>query len=235
MTISQIPTTSPYVHVTCHFTQWWSWHRHQSIIGTFPWHLPLAQWYNLCGWCNIIIHINNTHQSQLHHTQSELPVYVGTITDKATRQSLKYHDIIQLHNYHDLLTNLFAKEVGHLAKWYKTIPGTNNIFFINKYQLSANHKVTYGWIVMSYRPQKLDPLCTQLTIGCNKLDYPWDASTATADIMTSKLLLTSSISTLGIKFSTADKKELLPQYTPWPIWIHVPTPLHHLHPNTQAI
>ena len=115
----------------------------------------------------------------------------------------------------------FAKGLGCFTQGYKTIPGTNTIFFINKSKIPTNHKVTYGQIVMSYRPQKADPHCTQFTVGGNKLGYPWDASTTNTDVTTSKLLFNSTISTPGAKFITANKKKF---YLGMPLdeYIHLP-------------
>ena len=141
-------------------------------------------WYNFCSWpTNIINHINNIHNTQLHHTPPTLSDFVGAITDVATRKSLKYRDLIKCNNYHGLQIDSFAKNLAAFNK------GTNNLWhklhlLCQQIPNSNNCKVTYGWIVMSYRPQKANPHHTQLTVGGDKVDYPWDASTATAEITT---------------------------------------------------
>lgn len=44
-------------------------------------------------------------------------------------------------------------------------------------------------------------------VGGDRVDYPWDVSTPTADLVTSKLLINSVISTIGVEFMTADIKK----------------------------
>ena len=67
-------------------------------------------------------------------------------------------------------------------------------------------KATYGRIVVDYRPQKADPNRTRLTVGGDRVEYPHDVSTPTADMVTAKLLFNSVISTEGAKFLTVDIK-----------------------------
>ena len=60
---------------------------------------------------------------------------------------------------------------------------------------------------MNYRPEKVDPYCTRLTVGGNLFVYPGDCGTPTVDFLTVKLLLNSVISTPGAKFMTIDIKD----------------------------
>jgi hypothetical protein len=47
----------------------------------------------------------------------------------------------------------------------------------------------------------------RLVAGGNRVHYPGDAGTPTADLLTVKLLINSTISTTGAKFMTMDIKE----------------------------
>ena len=76
--------------------------------------------------------------------------------------------------------------------------------------------VTYGHIVVDYRSQKQEPNHTRLTVGGNRIDYPWEVATPTADLIMAKLLFNSTISTPGAKFFGIDIKNF-----------HLNTPLDH--------
>ena len=84
--------------------------------------------------------------------------------------------------------------------------GTNTIYFIDKADIPAERwkDVTYGRVVVAYRPKKSDPYQTQLIVGGNLISYPGDCGTPTVDLITVKLLINVIISTLGAKFMTID-------------------------------
>ncbi len=83
------------------------------------------------------------------------------------------------------------------------------MFFIHKHEIPASRlkDITYGRIVVNYRPQKTEKERTRLTVGGNLIDYPWDVTTPTADLTTAKLLFNSVISTPGARFLTMDIKD----------------------------
>jgi len=88
--------------------------------------------------------------------------------------------------------------------------GTNTIVFICKNQVSKERAkdVTYGLITTLIRPEKIDqPNQTRLVAGGDRVDYPGNAGTPTADLLTIKLLINSIISTTGAKFMTMDIKD----------------------------
>ena len=60
--------------------------------------------------------------------------------------------------------------------------------------------MTYGHIVVNYRPEKSDTNKVRLTVGGNCINYPGNYGMTTADMLTVKLLLNSFISTTGAKF-----------------------------------
>lgn len=57
---------------------------------------------------------------------------------------------------------------------------------------------------MEVKDNKVEKFRTRLTVGGNTIDYPDEVATKTADMTTVKLLLNSTISTSGARFSTAD-------------------------------
>ena len=68
--------------------------------------------------------------------------------------------------------------------------------------------MTYGRIVVNYRPEKSNPKRVRLTVGVDRINYLGDCCTPTADMLTVKLLLNSVISTKGAKFVSIDIKKI---------------------------
>jgi len=68
--------------------------------------------------------------------------------------------------------------------------------------------VTYGLITTLIRPEKIDePNRTRLVAGGDRVHYPGDAGTPTANLLTVKLLINIIISTAGANFMTMDIKD----------------------------
>eukprot|EP00804_Cyclotella_cryptica_P012340 CCRYP_018199-RA/>CCRYP_018199-RA protein AED:0.46 eAED:0.46 QI:0/-1/0/1/-1/1/1/0/101 len=82
-------------------------------------------------------------------------------------------------------------------RYPRTVKGTNTIVFIAHNEIPPQRRkdVTYGRIVANYRPEKDDPYRIRLTVGGNRITYPGDCGTPTADMLTTKILLNSVIST----------------------------------------
>ena len=73
--------------------------------------------------------------------------------------------------------------------------------------------ITYARVVCADRPEKNNPKRVRITCGGDRIDFPGDVSTKTADIVTVKVLLNSVISTPGARFMTGDLKDFY-LYTP---------------------
>ena len=84
----------------------------------------------------------------------------NAIVDDETGQQLEYRHLIKMEKYRKIWSLSFAKELDRLAQGKANhAQGTNTIFFIDKNEIPNERKgdVTYGRIVVDYRPQKLDP------------------------------------------------------------------------------
>ena len=81
-------------------------------------------------------------------------------------------------------------ELGRIAQGYKDTEGTNTVKFMNLDEIAnipADRTVTYARIVVDYyRPQKADPNRVRITAGGNLINYPYELTTRTADLTTSK-------------------------------------------------
>jgi hypothetical protein len=134
------------------------------------------------------------------------------VINQITGQSYEYRHLVTgkvTGHTTDVWTKSLAKELGRLANGVDTgVPeGTNTIFFINRSQVPTDRKVTYGRIVWTIRPQKKETHRTRLTEGGNLINYPYDVSTATADITTAKIIFNSVVSTPNAKFMGLDIKD----------------------------
>jgi hypothetical protein len=62
--------------------------------------------------------------------------------------------------------------------------------------------------VIDHRPQKEDPNHVRITVGGNLIDYPLELTTRTADMVSTKILWNSVISTPDARFAGADIKNM---------------------------
>ncbi len=100
-----------------------------------------------------------------------------------------------------------ANEFGPLAQGVgNRIKGTNMIKFIHKRKVSKSRlkDVTYGQFVCTERPEKAEPNQTRFTVRGDRINYPGDVATPTANLLVAKILFNSTISTPGARFMTLD-------------------------------
>ncbi len=103
----------------------------------------------------------------------------------------------------------FGKDFGGIAQGdIKTgQKGTNAIFVMTHAEIlriPADRTITYARVVVDFRPQKADPHCIRITAGGNLINYPGELTTRTADLITSKLMWNSVLSTEGAKYMCLD-------------------------------
>ena len=109
--------------------------------------------------------------------------------------------------YKEVWGSAFGKEVGRLAQGLpNVVKGTDTIEFISRNDVPTDRfqDCTYVQIVCNERPEKADPNRVRITVGGNRINYPGDCGTPTADLLTVKLLLNSVVSTKGARFMTMD-------------------------------
>ena len=85
--------------------------------------------------------------------------------------------------------------------------GTNTVFFVAKYPIPHDRKVTYARMVATIRPTKAEVNHVRVTVGGDRLDFPGATTTHCASLTTTKCLLNSNISTPGALFMTLDIKD----------------------------
>ena len=110
-----------------------------------------------------------------------------------------------------------CEEWGRLAQGFDDVQGTNTIHFIHPSNIPKGRKPTYVRLVTADRPQKAQPRRVRSTVGGDRIQYPFDVSTKTADLTTAKILFNSVISTPGARFMSLDIEDFylntdLPRY-----------------------
>ena len=83
-----------------------------------------------------------------------------------------------------------SNEIGRLAQGIGDgVSGTDTIDFIRKSEVPANKKVTYANFICDYRLLKTEPHQVCLTVGGDKLYFPYDARSPAASLLETKLIL----------------------------------------------
>ncbi len=122
---------------------------------------------------------------------------------RANGELLEYRHLIANQITRATWQHLYGNEIGRLAQGMPgKNTGTNTIIFIKKNQVPHNRTkdMTYRLITCLIRPEKIEePNQTRLVAGGNRVHYPGNAGTPTADLLTVKLLINSTISTPNAK------------------------------------
>ena len=123
---------------------------------------------------------------------------------------MSYDDLIRNPKTKDLWSGAMTKELARLSQGIDGLTeGTNTVFFLSPAAIKtipADRTVTYARVVVDFRPQKADPNRVRITVGGNLIDYPGEVTTRTADMVTSKILWNSVLSTPDAKYCCADVK-----------------------------
>jgi len=151
--------------------------------------------------------LRQQEQRQRHSERIQL------IRDDETGDYLNYRQLMKHPKHKTIWSTSSANEFGRLAQGVggtnsRVIP-TNTIFFIKPDQVPADRKkdVTYGSFTCDLRPHKKETHRTRLTMGGDRINYPGDVGTPTADMTLVKIFFNSVISTKGAKCVMLDIKD----------------------------
>ena len=131
------------------------------------------------------------------------------VLDGDTGELLEYRHLIKNPKYRKEWGYSFGNEIGRLAQGMPgRTEGTDTIQFIFKHEIPPDRwrDVTYARICCNVRPQKTEKNRTRITVGGDRINYPYDCGTPTADMLLIKMLFNSVVSTPGAKFMTIDIK-----------------------------
>ena len=122
--------------------------------------------------------------------------------DKNTGKMLEYRQLMRHPAYRADWSLSSANEFGRLANGVggRIKNPTNTIKFIKKCAIPLQRlkDVTYGRFVCTVRPEKAEPNRTRFTVGGDRINYPGEVATPTADMLVAKILFNSVISTKGV-------------------------------------
>ncbi len=111
--------------------------------------------------------------------------------------------------YREVWIHFSANEFGRLVQGVGgRIQGTNTILFNHKHQVPADRwrDITYARFVCELKPNKKEVHQTRLTVGGDKVHYPGNVDTPTADLTLVKMHIYSIIYTRGARYMTVDVK-----------------------------
>ena len=130
------------------------------------------------------------------------------VMDAETGKLLNYKQLMRNPRYKKKWNVSSANEFGRLANGVggRTKNPTNTIKFIRKDEVPKERRkdVTYGSFVCNIRPEKKEKERTRFVVGGDRINYPGEVATPTADMLVAKLLFNSVVSTKDAKFMTMD-------------------------------
>ena len=130
------------------------------------------------------------------------------VMDADTGKLLNYRQLMRSTKHKEAWSLSSANEFGRLANGIggRIKNPTNTIEFIHQHEVPKDRKrdVTYGQFVCTVRPEKAEPNRTRFTVGGDRINYPGEVATPTADMLVAKMLFNSVISTKNARFMTMD-------------------------------
>jgi hypothetical protein len=163
----------------------------------------------ICAAINNRARIPQQHQMNL--CQSQRKEQAQLIHDKETGEFLIYRKLLRDPRHKETWERSAVNKFGQLAQGLKDgrVKGTNTIFFISKDRVPKEiaKNVAYGSFSCDLKPNKTETHRTRLTTGGDRVNYPGDAGTPTADMILFKILLNSIISTKGARCVMVDIKD----------------------------
>eukprot|EP00804_Cyclotella_cryptica_P011478 CCRYP_016405-RA/>CCRYP_016405-RA protein AED:0.32 eAED:0.32 QI:0/0/0/1/0/0/3/0/516 len=156
--------------------------------------------------------MSKSHTLSPRKPSMHLQHFANPVIHPTTGKSIsKYDELVYDPLLRETWTTAFGKEIGALAQGNNKTgaAGTNTILFMSHNDIQnipSDRTITYACVVVDYRPQKEDPNSDRITVGGNLIDYPGKLTTQTADLVTSKILWKSVISTPNARYVTADLK-----------------------------
>jgi hypothetical protein len=143
------------------------------------------------------------HQQGMMHltrkiTRLENEVHQAmTVMDADTGKLLNYCQLMQCTKYRDAWSLSSANKFGRLANRVggRIKNPTNTIQFIHQHKVPKEQmkNITYGQFVCTVRPEKAEPNCTRFMVGGDRINYPGEVATPTAEMLVTKMLFNSVI------------------------------------------
>jgi hypothetical protein len=155
---------------------------------------------DFCGMdsAHMTLALRTHHWSQRHQANAVIHPITG--------KEMEYSGLMKDPRLQPLWTRGFGNECGRLSQGIQDIPGTDTCFFTTLINIPNDRKITYDKIVCDYKRYKKERERVRLPVGGDRLDYPGDITTSTADITTFKILINSTLSTKDAAMMMMDIK-----------------------------
>jgi hypothetical protein len=139
----------------------------------------------------------------------DIEEYCYGVIHPVTKETIThYRKLIKNPLLKDLWIKAMSKELHHLAQGCPSVTkGTNAICYLSHTdicKIPQDRTVTYACTVIDHHPQKEDPNHVRITVGGNLINNPFELTTRTADMVSSKILWNSVISTKDARFAGAN-------------------------------
>jgi hypothetical protein len=143
----------------------------------------------------------------------DIEEYCYSIVHPVTKETIThYRKLIKDPLLKDLWIKAMSKELHCLAQVCPSVTkGTNTICYLSHAdicKIPQDKTVTYAHTVIDHCPQKEDPNRVCITVGGNLINYPFELTTRTADMVSSKILWNSVISTKDARFAGTNNKNM---------------------------
>ena len=130
------------------------------------------------------------------------------VINEQTGRLLNYKQLMRDPKYKKNWSTSSANEFGRLANGVggRIKNPTNTIKFIRRKDIPGSRRkdVTYGSFVCNVRNEKAEKNRTRFVVGGDRINYPGEVATPTADMLVAKILFNSVVSTRNAKFMTMD-------------------------------
>jgi hypothetical protein len=147
----------------------------------------------------------------LHSTDIK-EVCNGVVHPMTKKTITKYTKLMNDPVFSPLWAPAMSKEFHRVAQGKEgTTVATNTILFLSHdkiRRIPKDRTLTYVCIVIDHWPQKDDPSRVCITVGRNLIDDPYELTTWTAEMVSSKIMWNSVISMPNVKFGIADIKNM---------------------------
>jgi hypothetical protein len=144
-------------------------------------------------------------QRLLHRAEQDIERAL-TVIDHDSGKMMNYRQLRKHPKYNKAWTTSSAK-FGRLASGVGgRVKGTKTIRFIHQDEVPQKRRkdITYSF-QCNVRPEKIEePNRTRFVAKGDRINYPGEVATPTADMLVAKILFNSVISTRGARFMTLD-------------------------------
>jgi hypothetical protein len=162
---------------------------------------------------NTIPQLLSKYHKQYTGPLIDIKEYCYGVVHPVTKETIThYRKLIKDPLLKDLWIKAMSKELHRLAQGCPGVnKGTNTIWYLSHAdicKIPQDRTNTYPCTVIEHRPQKEGPNRVRITVGGNLIDYLFELTTRTADMVSSKILWNSVISTKDARFAGANIKSM---------------------------